>query len=136
MNNKQSSDRLSHYAKSRIFEKFDVIIAIILVAAIALSLYFVFATKSGSTVEVYYKGELIESRSLYVDAEFTVEKEGKNTIKISNGSVSVTYSDCKNHLCSESAPICKAGERIVCAPNGIVIVITGGELDGITGRGE
>lgn len=125
---------LKNYRKKSLFQKFDIILLILLVLSIAVSIIFITNPKKGNMVEIYYKGELIETCLLNEDKTIVVEKTGYNKIIIKNGSVFMEDADCPNKLCMKSKPISFVNQRIVCSPNGIVIIIKGNdEIDGITG---
>lgn len=54
-----------------------------------------------------------------------------NVIEISDGSVRMIYADCPDKVCINTGKISKSGQSIVCAPNRIVVSITGESADGI-----
>ena len=57
---------------------------------------------------------------------------GFNTVRIHDGSVDVTSSNCSNQICVEHDPIDATGEQIVCLPHGMVIEIVADESDATT----
>ena len=113
----------------------DAIIIAILVVAIVVSCVFLFSSNKGAYVVVYENGK--ESARYSLKNNLTTEiLDGKMLLKIENSSCHVLKSDCKNQICVRSKAISNVGERIVCAPNKVSIVIrgksnviiTGGEL--------
>lgn len=76
---------------------------------------------------------------LDADVEFTIEtpgtgvgadaETGKNTIRIQNGTVEVSYSNCSNQVCADHEPIAQPREQIVCLPHGLVIEVVEREED-------
>jgi hypothetical protein len=60
-----------------------------------------------------------------------------NHITIKDGTVSMTYSTCKNQVCVNTSAISHTKDAIVCLPNKIVVEITGsgkgGAADVISG---
>ncbi len=63
---------------------------------------------------------------------FEIEsKYGHNTVKIINGGVLVTKSDCPDQICVKEGFIDKPGQSIICLPHKLVI-----EIDGIKGEGK
>ena len=50
---------------------------------------------------------------------------GTVTVVVGAGSVRVTESDCRDHLCVERGAIDAPGAAIVCAPNGVTVRIGG-----------
>jgi hypothetical protein len=53
---------------------------------------------------------------------------GTVTVVVGAGSVRVSGSDCRDHLCVERGTIDAPGAAIVCAPNGVTVRI-GGRAD-------
>lgn len=133
----QKYDLYEYYHKKKAFFKSDILIIALIVVAIIISLFFILNTTQGQYVEVYHKGELIERHLLSDNITIVVDKTGHNEIRIKDNTVSMYKSDCKNQVCVKTGEINKSGQRIICAPNGIVVLITGREsLDGITGGGH
>ncbi|MBR5230470.1 MAG: NusG domain II-containing protein [Firmicutes bacterium] len=90
----------------------------------------VLITSDGRDYAVY---PLSEDRTIQV----TVDGH-TNNITIKDGTVSMTYSTCKNQVCVNTGSISHAKDAIVCLPNRIVVEITGssdkgGEADVISG---
>lgn len=133
MDKKQSL--LKHYKNTGYFLKPDIIIAVLLIAAIVGSLISIFSKMPGATVEIYHKGSLEYTYYLSEDITIELTYEGKNTVIIHNGEVFMDEADCKDELCTKFSAISSAGQRIVCAPNGIVVLIKAKKdgLDGVTG---
>ena len=52
---------------------------------------------------------------------------GGQVYGVSNGSVSMAFSDCHGQDCVMSHAITRTGEQIVCLPNKVVLEIKGGE---------
>lgn len=48
-----------------------------------------------------------------------------NIIEISDGAISMTYADCPDKICVHTGKISQSGQAIVCAPNRVVVSITG-----------
>lgn len=133
----KKSNIFEHYHKKAMFFKSDIFILVLLLIAIVLSVILVTNRRQGEFVEIYYRGELIQRHSLNTDNTVIVERAGYNEIVISQGKVIMHSADCDNQVCVKSHAISYAGQRIICAPNGIVVLITGEEeLDGITGGGN
>ena len=99
------------------------------------SCVFLFTSGIGAYAVVYENGK--ESARYNLDKNITTDiLDGKMILEIKDGTCYVLESDCKNQVCVRSNAIANAGERIVCAPNKVSIVIkgksdviiTGGEL--------
>ena len=52
-----------------------------------------------------------------------------NTITVSDGEVRMTHADCPDQICVKTGGISHSGQSIVCAPNRVVVSITGGDSD-------
>lgn len=66
-----------------------------------------------------------------LDTPRTLELTGLEsavTVVVEGGSVRVTESGCRDHLCVQRGAVGSAGDAIVCAPNGITVRI-GGRAD-------
>lgn len=50
---------------------------------------------------------------------------GPVEVVISDGEVRVTESSCPDKLCVRSGPVAAAGHAVVCAPNGVTVVVGG-----------
>ena len=113
-----------------LFKKWDLLlIAVVLVAAV-LSVLFALR-EDGGEVRVYRDGELRYTFSLTDDGEYVI-LDGRMTIAVRDGAVSVVASDCEEQLCVHSAPCSAEGSMIVCLPNHVVIEIGEREVDAIT----
>ena len=81
----------------------------------------------GDSVEVRVNGELVAELSLSLDAEFDIA--GKCLLRIENGRAWISSATCRNHICVKHRPIGRAGEVIVCLPNGVTVKVVGGSTD-------
>lgn len=56
------------------------------------------------------------------------------TVVVESGSVRIAESNCKDGTCVKSGAITRAGQRIICLPNKIVVELIGkSDLDGESG---
>lgn len=100
-----------------------LIAAVILIAAIGFTLYFLLK-KEGNTVVVEINGERYGEYPLSEDISLDISNErGLNRMVISGGLVSVTSADCPDLICAKHPPISHEGETIVCLPHKLVIAI-------------
>lgn len=99
----------------------------IVAAALLILLFSRFFRAEGAMVEVRVNGTLYGTYSLA--RETTVDIDGKCTLMIADGAASITDADCKNRICVAHAPIRRAGEMIVCLPNGVTVRVLGDEFD-------
>ena len=107
--------------------KYDLILvaALILLSGI-LFLVLVGGRENGSVVAVEIDGERVAEYPLSADGEYTLNG-GTNRLVIENGEAYMEYAECPDHTCIRTGRIRYAGERIVCLPNRVAIVIEGDE---------
>lgn len=90
---------------------------------------------SGDSVRIFKDGRMVEEVSLKKDTVKTFAvKQGRITVKIEQGNVSIPASPCRGKICCSIPPVSLIGERIVCAPNHFFLDIRGpGLVDTIIG---
>ena len=103
-----------------------LIIGCILLASIALILYFTLQKKEHLMVAVYFEKELVEYLDLHQDTEILINSV---VVKIQNQEVQVISSDCKDQICVHQGRIHYAGQTITCLPQRVFIKIEGSEVD-------
>ena len=113
-----------------LFRKGDIILLLVLLVAVALSVWFALRP-GGEEAKVYVDGELRYTFSLSQDDEYDI-LDGRMTIGVSGGRVSVLRSDCSEQLCVHSAAQSVSGGLIVCLPNHVVIEVGAREVDAVT----
>lgn len=120
---------------SKFVKKSDIVFTACLVTAILLVWFFTLPRDTGNQVVFRQNGEIIATLPLSEDAAYEVCGPYHNTFEIKDGTVRISHTDCPNHQCEKTGAIGKAGQAIVCAPNGVSATITGEEreIDGITG---
>lgn len=96
------------------------------ILVICVGALFLFYRKSGETVLIYHKDELVYKMNLERDEtkEFSFD-EGVNVVEVKNHEVYVKSADCKNQICVNSKPISAVGSVIVCAPHSLTIKVSG-----------
>ena len=109
-----------------LFRKGDIILLLVLLVAVVLSVWFALRP-GGEEAKVYVDGELRYTFSLSQDGEYDI-LDGRMTIGVSGGRVSVLRSDCPEQLCVHSAAQSVSGGLLVCLPNHVVIEV--GEREG------
>ena len=109
-------------------KKADIILFfIILIGGLAISWFSISGSITGEKVLISVDGEESGVYSLYEDREIDIEQNGHhNHITISNGTVSMTFSDCKNQVCVNDGKISQTKDSIVCLPNKVLVEIIGG----------
>ena len=113
-----------------------ILMAVLVTVGIAVSVCLSYSGTAGDRAVITVAGELYGTYSLLEDRTVTVVTEGgTNTVRIENGTVTVTEASCRNQVCVRHAPISRAGESIICLPNRVVVRIDGkGEqYDAISG---
>lgn len=129
---KQDKSLIDRYRIKKLFTPIDAIIIAILLVAIIVCCVFTLPSKAGSFVKVYHSGKEIGIYSLSKNQSIEL-LDGHMILTISSGSAYISSSDCKNQICVKTNSISKAGERIVCTPNKISVIVEGEKDMIITG---
>ena len=105
---------------------YDVILVVALLS-IFLSLFFFVYKKSdtGEVARVYIGNDTVAEYRLDIDGEFVLNG-GTNTLKIEDGKAYMIYAECPDGWCKHQGKISIIGERIVCLPNRVMIMIEEG----------
>lgn len=121
--------------QKKLISKSDIVFTVVIAAAVLLIWFVTLPRADGQTVVFRQNGEVIAVLPLGEDAVYEVTGQYRNVFKIEDGALFVAETDCPNHQCERTGAVSRAGEAIVCAPNGVTATITGGEadVDGITG---
>lgn len=121
--------------RNKLITKSDIIFTAAIAAAVLLIWFFTLPRTAGEYVVIRRGGEVVASLPLSEDVALAVDGDYHNVFEIRNGSVRMAETDCPNRQCERTGSISRAGQSIVCAPNGVTATITGGEadVDGITG---
>jgi hypothetical protein len=119
------------YVKEQPYIKIrEIIILLAVIVLTVILVIFYFTGNKGNNVEIYYQNNLLYSYPLYEDRVINVED--KLTVIIENKMVYVKQSTCPDQLCVHNNPISTSGNRIICLPNSVMILITGNsEIDGL-----
>ena len=114
------------------FQKGDLfaILLVVLLTAVSVAVWFPQKTPAqNALVQIYQNGELLQELPLAQNTELHLEGPYRNTVRIENGTVSVTDSDCPGGDCMHSGAISHTGRSIVCLPNRVEIRIKGRTSD-------
>lgn len=123
-------------------KKADIVLFIlILVFGLSVSGWSLTTNTGGEKAIVTVDGELYGTYSLSENQTIEVVQDHGHTnyITIKDGTVSMTYSTCKNQVCVDTGAISETRDSIVCLPNKVMIEIQGsgsgegGGVDVITG---
>lgn len=106
-----------------------LLIAIVLIVA-AVIFFVSEASAQGKTAVVTLNGEKVTEINLETaeNETFTV---GKVVIEVTDGSVSITDSDCPDKTCVKTGKLSKNGDVSVCVPNRVSVEIIGENADGV-----
>lgn len=110
-------------------KKADILLTIgLILIGLTMTWYFATGKTEAAALKVTVDSQVYGTYTLDEDRNITVEQNGHtNKITISNGRVSMAFSDCHGQDCVMSHPIDNTGEQIVCLPNKVVLEIEGGE---------
>lgn len=110
----------------------DVILIVsLLVIALSVFLFVYLTQKDGSFAEVRIDNVKVAEYSLSINGEYSLNG-GTNILVIEDGKAYLRYSECPDKTCvygntAYGNKISKVGERIICSPNKVMVVITGEE---------
>ncbi|MBR4768541.1 MAG: NusG domain II-containing protein [Lachnospiraceae bacterium] len=93
---------------------------------VSLAVFFMFRVfqRPGAYVEIRSGNEIVTVLPLSRNETRVVNSTlGTNTVVITDGSVSVTEADCRDHICIKRGPVKNVGETIVCLPHKLVLTI-------------
>lgn len=111
-----------------------IIFAVLLILSIAVFFLLRLTGSEGTVANIYVDGELYEKIDLdavVVVYDMEIETQfGYNKIHVEHGGISVTDSDCRDHICMEQGVIDNEAVPIVCLPHRLVIEIEGDDIDG------
>jgi hypothetical protein len=113
--------------------KYDLIlIAAFLLVSFAALAFSLIGRSEGATVTVEQNGEKVAEYPLDADGVYPLNG-GTNLLVIEGGEVYMSEANCPDHTCIKTGRISFAGERIVCLPNRIAIIIEGeGGVDAVS----
>ncbi len=135
---RKDKNLIEHYRKSAAFTAFDLVLVALIVFAVTVCAGALSPTEKedAAFAYVYIDGKETGRYSLESDREIPL-LDGRVTLTVSDGAVAVTENDCPNGICVKTGFISKAGERIVCVPNKISVVLRADDGSGIyvTGGG-
>ncbi len=117
--------------KKTALKKADLLLFFAVLVAAAVFFLVLSSSDAGEYAVVTVDGEEVGRYPLAIDTVAAIETEsGKNTVVISRGSAYISDADCPDGTCVRSHPISRTGERIICLPHKLMIVIEGGNTDG------
>lgn len=114
----------------------DIILVIaVLVIAIGAMVYLNVTKTDGDQIIVTIDGQVYKTLDLNKDTTMKIESGvGEyNLLVIKDGYASVEDASCPDLICVHAKDIHFNGEKIVCLPNKVVIVVESNETSGIDG---
>lgn len=109
---------------------------ILLIAAAAVGFLLLFSGQGAATAEIYRDGNLIRRIDLgSVTSPFTLDVGEGNTLEVEQGRVRMLRANCPDQICVHQSWSSSAAKPIVCLPNRVTVILTGGGSgpDGVLG---
>ena len=107
-----------------------ILIAVLVVIAVAVSLFVLLSQKEGAYVLVRVNGDEVARYDLDDNGEYALNG-GTNILRIENGKAYLTYANCPDHLCVNQGTIDKTGQTITCLPNRLTVTVFGAEGEAV-----
>lgn len=114
-------EKVKKVKNSKPFTVLDCIIVAALTAILVGLIVWLFFRETPSKV-VITSPDFYEELELSEDATVSLEHI---TVHVDGGRVWVTDADCPDKTCEHTGIITRAGQSIVCLPNGVVVSISG-----------
>ena len=99
----------------------------LLAVSAVLGLMFLLSSPAPRYVTVRVDGTQVLRVPLSRDGVYPIGET--NTITVSDGEVRMTHADCPDQICVKTGSISRSGQSIVCAPNRVVVTVTGEDKD-------
>lgn len=152
----QESESKQHRVIHRIKRADIILIAVCLLTAVLLGVFFAVHRKPGREVRFMYDGIELKRIDLYSEQADSAAASGiryylvtyrdyaagvenfenrpelsdgmsYNLISVTDGTVIMEAADCRDRVCVHHKPILSGGESIICLPHRLVVEIVGGE---------
>jgi len=112
----------------------DVVLSVALIL-VAIAVTLLTATRDpGARAVIRVNGSVVAILNL--DQQETVGVEGDlgvTVVEVIDGGVHIISSPCPNHTCMKMGFVRMKGQMLVCVPNRVVVVVEGGEQEGVDG---
>lgn len=117
--------------KKTALKKADVILLLAVIVTAAVFFALSFFLKQGEFAVVYIDGEEVGRYALSQDTSVKLTSEGgTNVLTVKDGEAYISDADCPDLTCVRSRAVSKTGQRIICLPHKLMLVVEG--KDGIT----
>ena len=80
---------------------------------------------AGDRVVIQHGGAVIYDGEISAEERIAIDGKYHNVIVIAEGQVYMEASDCPGGDCVRQGAISRAGSRIACAPNGVIVTVRG-----------
>ena len=101
-----------------------LLVAVLLIFALSALLFTELLRKPGESVRVSVDGKAVCEYSLSADGEYPLNG-GSNILVIENGEAYIRWADCPRQICVKEGRISRAGQRITCLENRVVVEVVG-----------
>ncbi len=117
--------------KKTALKKADVILLLAVIVTAAVFFALSFFLKQGEFAVVYIDGEEVGRYALSQDTSVKLTSEGgTNVLTVKDGEAYISDADCPDLTCVRSRAVSKTGQRIICLPHKLMLVVEG--KDGTT----
>lgn len=113
----------TYFCKAPSINAIDLILIVSIIVLSIILFISLNPSENGTYVEIYHNNQLIATYPLDENIIINLDIDGEVTIIINAGYVSVAENDCANKICVKTPPIGKSGQKIICAPKKILIII-------------
>ncbi len=121
---------------SRLNKKSLIFVIILVLLCVFCLLWFLMIHNiSGTEAHIYVDGTLYAIYSLSDNSDFLIETQyGYNKVKITDGKIGVTESDCPDRTCINTGFTDNSAHPVICMPHRLeIIIVDSSEIDGVTG---
>lgn len=133
MKSPREKNLIEHYRNSPLFGIGDFIVVLALIFACTLALKSLVYSDDGMRADIYVKGDCVMSLPLDTDGVFQIP-ETHASVEVADGKIAIIDNDCPNKICMKTGFVSRSGAAIVCAPNGITVIVRGATDSGyVTG---
>lgn len=111
-------------------------VLILALAALALAAWPLVASAEPVGRRVVVGGPLGET-ALPLGEDVSLEVAGRVgvlTVVVRDGQVAVAKAECPDHVCVKTGPVASGGSVIACVPNGVIVLVEGGDSNGLDAR--
>lgn len=116
----------------RLFRRFDIILLALVIAVSAVLIFISRNRENGTVAVVSVDGKEICRLELNSDRYVAFDTSPEIAVKVENGAVFFTDTECPDKLCEKSGKLTKAGDTAACVPAKAVVTVLGeSEIDGV-----